>query len=103
KDHDPPAAAEQLSAWARKAERSGAGKLASLHEAAETYAAEHAPSGLPGGAERRSIIRQAVAAVQAANASWSRSQLIFELGRPRPRRWPAPTWIPPSARPARAC
>ena len=84
KDHNPPAAGEQLAAWARKAERSGAGKLASLHEAAAAYAAEHAPSGLPSGAERRSIIRRAVAAVQKANASWTRAKLIFELGQALP-------------------
>ena len=41
KDHNPPAAGQQLAAWARKAERSGAGKLAALHEAAGAYAAEH--------------------------------------------------------------
>ena len=80
KDHNPPAAGQQLAAWARQAERSGAGKLASLHEAAAAYAAEHEPSGLPSETERRSIIRQAVAAVQTANASWTRSQLLFELG-----------------------
>jgi conjugative relaxase-like TrwC/TraI family protein len=80
KDHNPPEAGQQLAAWARKAERSGAGKLASLHEAAAAYAAEHAPGEPLGEAERRSIIRRAVAAVQKANATWSRAQLIFELG-----------------------
>jgi len=84
KDHNPPAAGEQLGAWARKAERSGAGKLAALHEAASAYAAEHAPGGLPGEAERRGIIRRAVAAVQAANATWTRSKLVFELGQALP-------------------
>ena len=66
KDHNPPPAGQQLAAWARQAERSGTGKLASLHEAAAAYAAEHEPSELPSEAERRSIIRQAVAAVQTA-------------------------------------
>jgi conjugative relaxase-like TrwC/TraI family protein len=80
KDHNPPAAGQQVAAWARKAERSGIGALSSLCEAAEAYSAEHEPSGLPGEAERRSIIRRAVAAVQAVNAHWDRSQLIFELG-----------------------
>ena len=84
KDHNPPAAGEQLAAWARKTERSGAGKLAALHEAASAYAGEHEPSELPGDAERRSIIRQAVAAVQKANASWTRAKLIFELGQALP-------------------
>ena len=84
KDHNPPAAGQQLAAWARRAERSGAGKLAALHEAASAYAAEHEPSGLPSGAERRSIIRQAVAAVQKANATWTRAKLIFELGQALP-------------------
>jgi len=84
KDHNPPAAGQQLAAWARQAERSGAGKLTSLHEAAAAYAAEHAPGGLPSGAERRSIIRQAVAAVQKANSAWSRAKLIFELGQALP-------------------
>jgi len=80
KDHNPPAAGQQVAAWARKAEQSGIGALSSLCEAAEAYSAEHEPSGLPGEAERRSIIRRAVAAVQAVNAHWDRSQLIFELG-----------------------
>ncbi|HEY1319054.1 MAG TPA: MobF family relaxase [Streptosporangiaceae bacterium] len=94
KDHNPPAAGQQLAAWARKAEQSGAGQLASLHEAAAAYAAEHAPSGPPSGAERASFIRQAVAAVQKANASWSRSKLIFELGHVVP---PLPGDVDPEA------
>ena len=85
KDHNPPPAGQRVQAWARQAERSGAGKLAALHEAAQAHAAEHEPSELPSGAERRSIIRQAVAAVQKANSSWTRSQLIFELGQRTPR------------------
>jgi conjugative relaxase-like TrwC/TraI family protein len=80
KDHNPPAAGQQLRAWAGQAERSGIGKLSSLHEAVAEHAAEHEPSEVPGEAERASIIRQAVAAVQAVNASWHRAQLIFELG-----------------------
>ena len=84
KDHNPPPAGQRVQAWARQAERSGAGKLAALHEAAQAHAAEHAPSELPSGAERRSIIRQAVAAVQKANSSWTRSQLLFELGHALP-------------------
>jgi conjugative relaxase-like TrwC/TraI family protein len=81
KDHNPPAAGQQLAAWARKAERSGIGNLASLHWRAEIYAAEHAPSSLPGDAERARIIRKAVAAAQAADAVWDRSDLLAELGR----------------------
>ena len=84
KDHNPPPAGQRVQAWARQAERSGAGKLAALHEAAQAHAAEHATSELPSGAERRSIIRQAVAAVQKANSSWTRSQLLFELGHALP-------------------
>jgi conjugative relaxase-like TrwC/TraI family protein len=84
KEHNPPAASQELAAWARKAERRGAGKLASLHERATAYAAEHGPSGLPAGPERARAIRVAVAEVQKANASWNRSQLIFELGRALP-------------------
>ena len=84
KDHNPPAAGQQLQAWARQAERSGAGKLGSLHEAAGAYAAEHGPGELPGEAERRSIIRQAVAKVQAENAAWTRAALIFHLGQVLP-------------------
>jgi conjugative relaxase-like TrwC/TraI family protein len=84
KDHNPPPAGQRVRAWARQAERSGAGKLASLHEAAAEHVAEHGPGEMPGDAERRSIIRQAVAAVQAANSSWTRSQLLFELGHALP-------------------
>ena len=80
KDHNPPPAGQQVAAWARKAERSGIGALSALHEAAAAYAAEHEPSGPPGEAQRARIIRKAVAATQAVNATFDRSQLIFELG-----------------------
>jgi len=81
KDHNPPAPGQELTAWARKAERRGAGKLSALHWRAAAHAAEHGPSGLPGEAERARAIRVAVAEVQRQNAVWSRSQLTFELGR----------------------
>jgi len=81
KDHNPPPAGERVRSWAARAERSGIGSLGSLHEAAAAYAAEHAPSEILSDAERASVIRQAVAAVQTANASWTRAQLLFELGR----------------------
>ncbi|MGH3236869.1 MAG: MobF family relaxase, partial [Streptosporangiaceae bacterium] len=84
KDHNPPAAGQELAAWARKAERRGAGKLSSLHEAAATYAAEHGPSELPSESERAQVIRVAVAEVQRQSPSWNRSQLIFELSRALP-------------------
>ena len=80
KDHNPPAAGQQVAAWARRAEQSGIGALSALHEAAEAYSAEHEPSGPPSEAERARIIRKAVAATQAVNATFDRSQLIFELG-----------------------
>ena len=63
KDHNPPPPGQQVAAWARKAERSGIGALAALHEAAAAYSAEHEPSRLPSEAERARIIRKAVAAV----------------------------------------
>lgn len=84
KEHNPPAPGHELTAWARKAERSGAGKLAALHEAASAYAAEHAPSEMPSDAERARAIRVAVAEVQRQNAVWNRAQLVFELGRALP-------------------
>jgi conjugative relaxase-like TrwC/TraI family protein len=84
KEHNPPAPERQLAAWARKAERNGAGKLAALHEAVTDWAAEHAPSELPGGAERARAIRMAVAEVQRHSAVWNRAQLVFELGRALP-------------------
>ena len=80
KDHNPPPAGEQVAAWTRKAKQSGIGALSALYEDADTWSAEHEPSELPSEAERRSIIRRAVAAVQTVNAHWDRSQLIFELG-----------------------
>lgn len=92
KDHNPPPPGEQVAAWARKAERSGIGALAALHEAAAEYSAEHEPHEAPGEAERARIIRTAVAAVQAVNATWDRSQLIFELGRVLP---PLPADVDP--------
>jgi conjugative relaxase-like TrwC/TraI family protein len=79
KDHNPPPAGQQVAAWARKAERSGI-DLAALHEAAAAWSAEREPSGPPSEAERARIIRKAVAATQAVNATFDRSQLIFELG-----------------------
>jgi hypothetical protein len=84
KEHNPPAAGQELAAWARKAERRGAGKLSSLHRRAAAYAAEHGPSELPGEPERARAIRVAVAEVQRQNAIWNRSQLVFELGRALP-------------------
>ena len=84
KDHNPPPAGQQVAAWARKAERSGIGALSALHEAAEAYSAEHEPSRLPSEAERARIIRKAVAATQAVNATFDRSQLTFELGQVLP-------------------
>ena len=80
KDHNPPPAGQQVAAWARKAERSGIGALSALHEAAAAYSAEHDPGSVPGEAQRARIIRKAVAATQAVNATFDRSQLIFELG-----------------------
>ena len=80
KEHNPPAAGQEVAAWARKAQRRGARPLSSLHWRAAIYAAEHEPSGIPSEAERARIIRKAVAAVQRANSTWDRSQLIFELG-----------------------
>ena len=80
KDHNPPPAGEQVAAWTRKAKQSGIGALSALYEDADTWSAEHEPSELPSEAERRRIIRRAVAAVQTVNAHWDRSQLIFELG-----------------------
>ena len=80
KDHNPPPAGQQVAAWTRKAERSGTGALSAHHEAAEAYSAEHEPGSVPGEAERARIIRKAVAATQAVNATFDRSQLIFELG-----------------------
>ena len=81
KDHNPPPAGQQVAAWARKAERSGIGALSALHEAAAAYSAEHDPGSVPGEAERARIIRKAVAATQAVNATFDRSQLVFELSR----------------------
>ena len=80
KDHNPPPAGQQVAEWARKAEQSGIGALSALHEAAAAYSAEHEPGSGPGEAERARIIRKAVAATQAVNATFDRSQLIFELG-----------------------
>jgi conjugative relaxase-like TrwC/TraI family protein len=92
KEHNPPAPGRELAAWARKAERRGAGKLSALHEAAAAAAAEHGPRALPSDAERARAIRVAVAEVQRQNAVWNRSQLTFELGRALPS-------LPPDADP----
>ena len=92
KEHNPPAPGRELAAWARKAERRGAGKLSALHEAAAACAAEHGPRALPSDAERARAIRVAVAEVQRQNAVWNRSQLTFELGRALPS-------LPPDADP----
>jgi conjugative relaxase-like TrwC/TraI family protein len=84
KEHNPPAAGQELAAWARKAERRGAGKLSLLHWRAAAYAADHGPGELPGGSERARAIRVAVTEVQRQNAVWNRSQLTFELSRALP-------------------
>jgi len=80
KDHNPPPADRQVAAWVRGAERSGIGALSALHEAAGAYSAEHEPGSVPGEAQRARIIRKAVTATQTVNATFDRSQLIFELG-----------------------
>jgi conjugative relaxase-like TrwC/TraI family protein len=84
KDHNPPAAGQELATWARKSVRRGVGKLSSLRQRAVIYAAEHGPSELLGEPERARAIRVAVAEVQRQNAVWNRSQLVFELGRALP-------------------
>jgi conjugative relaxase-like TrwC/TraI family protein len=84
KEHNPPAPEHELAAWARKAERNGAGKLAALHEAVTEWEAEHPPGELPDAAERARAIRVAVAEVQRHSAVWNRAQLVFELGRALP-------------------
>ena len=94
KEHNPPAAGQELAAWAQKAERRGAGKLSSLHWRAAAYAAEHGPSELPSETERARAIRVAVAEVQRQNAIWNRSQLVFELSRALP---PLPPGVGPQA------
>jgi conjugative relaxase-like TrwC/TraI family protein len=84
KDHNPPAAGQELATWARKSVQRGVGKLSSLHRRAASYSAEHGPSELPGEPERARAIRVAVAEVQRQSAVWRRSQLVFELGRALP-------------------
>jgi hypothetical protein len=84
KEHNPPEPGRELAAWAGKAARGGAGKLAGLHEAVSAYAAEHSTGELPDSAERARAIRVAVAEVQRQNAVWNRAQLVFELGRALP-------------------
>ena len=92
KDHNPPAAGQQVTAWARKAERSGIGALSALHGAAGEYSAEHEPGTVPSEAERARIIRKAVAATQMVNATFDMSQLTLELGRVLP---PLPADVDP--------
>ena len=66
-----------------RAERDRHAGRAPLKRAA-AYSAEHEPSGPPSEAERARIIRKAVAATQHVNATFDRSQLIFELGQVLP-------------------
>ena len=85
KEHNPPAAGQELAAWARKAERRGRGEAvrASLASSRPTRRST-GRARLPSGAERARAIRVAVAEVQRQNAIWNRSQLVFELGRALP-------------------
>ena len=81
------AAEEALAAWVRKASDASVQELASLHEAAETYALEHpeaVPQHLPGEAERERIIRAAIAEAQRQHPAWTRAHLEWELYRQMP-------------------
>ena len=77
-------AENELGEWIRHADDQNVQALEQLPEAETAYAAEHPPSGAPSRAERRRAIRIAVAEVQRQNATWTRSKLLFELGRALP-------------------
>ena len=80
KDHNPPPAGQQLAAWARKAERSGierwprSTKQPRRTRRSTSRAGRRATRSGPGSSARR------WPPIQAVNATWDRSQLIFELG-----------------------
>jgi len=81
------AAEEALAGWIRKARDASVQELASLHEAAETYALEHpeaVPERLPSIAERNRVIRAAIAEVQRQHPAWTRGHLEWELYRQMP-------------------
>ena len=92
KQHGAKAAGAQLAGWAQQAAQSGIGALAAVSGATASYAAEHSPPVLPGAALRARIIRKAVAAVQAGDATWNRARLTFELGQVLP---PLPADVDP--------
>ena len=77
-------AEDELAGWIRHADDENVQSLELLPEIEAEYAAEHPPSGAPSTAERRRAIRIAVAEVQRQNSTWTRSKLLFELGRALP-------------------
>ena len=77
-------AENELAEWMRRADDANVQSLEQLPAIVAAYAAEHAPSGAPSTAERRRAVRIAVAEVQRQNATWTRSKLLFELGRALP-------------------
>ena len=77
-------AEDELAGWIRHADDEDVQSLELLPEIEAEYAAEHPPSGAPSTAERRRAIRIAVAEVQRQNSTWTRSKLLFELGRALP-------------------
>ena len=74
----------ELAEWIRRADDAAVQSLEQLPAIVAAYAAEHPPSGAPSTAERRRAVRIAVAEVQRQNATWTRSKLLFELGRALP-------------------
>ena len=68
-----------IAEWEHKALERNVQTLSSLPQATEQAAAAQAPAKLPTNAERKAMIRAAVAEVQTHNASWTEAQLEHEM------------------------
>jgi conjugative relaxase-like TrwC/TraI family protein len=74
-------AAEDLAAWAEQSRAAEVQTLADVHQAVGQFAAEHGGPGVLDTEARHLAIRIAVAEVQRQNATWTASQLAWELRR----------------------
>jgi conjugative relaxase-like TrwC/TraI family protein len=74
-------AAEDLAAWAEQSRAAEVQTLADVHQAVGQFAEEHDGPGVLDTEARHLAIRIAVAEVQRQNATWTASQLAWELRR----------------------
>jgi hypothetical protein len=84
KQPDPPTGPERLAAWEQHSKDVNVQILSDLHDAVSIYQATHAPPAALTPGQRARTIRIAVREVQSRHATFSASQLLWELHRALP-------------------